>query len=248
MNGEVKRLVVTGGSRGLGLSLVARLVEGGYGVATCSREPSAALDALVQEAGRDRLLWAPAAIGDAGQEAEFFRAATDWAGAGGIYGLINNAAVAGEGVLATFPNVEAERIIEVNLTGSLRMCRLALRHMLARPGAARIVNIGSITGLRGYSGLAAYSASKAGLEGMTRALAREVGRRGITVNAVAPGYLETDLSSGLSDDERAQIVRRTPLGRLATPQDVIPVIEFLLGEGGRFITGQTIVVDGGLTG
>jgi 3-oxoacyl-[acyl-carrier protein] reductase len=247
MTDEVKRLAVTGGSRGLGLAMIGELLEHGYAVATCSRERTPELDDLISRSGEERLFWSPCSIGDSGQEAAFFKAATDWAGEAGIYGLINNAAVAQEGVLATFPNVETERIIEVNLVGAIRMCRLALRHMLGRNTPARIVNISSIIGARGYTGLAAYSASKAGLDGLTRALAREVGRRDITVNSVAPGYLETDMSSRLEQRQRKQIVNRTPMGRLGTAGDVTPLILFLLSEGAAFITGQTIMVDGGIS-
>lgn len=242
-----KCLVVTGGSRGLGLSLTGRLLDHGYAVATCSRETSSELTDLMDRAGRERLLWSPCSIGDVEEEAEFFNAAVDWAGEAGIYGLINNAAVAQEGVLATFPNVETERIVEINLVGAIRMCRLALRHMLGRQGPARIVNISSIIGTRGYTGLAAYSASKAGLDGLTRSLAREVGRRGITVNSVAPGYLDTEMSAGLTRRQREQIVNRTPMGRLGAAGDVIPLILFLLSESAGFITGQTILVDGGIS-
>lgn len=247
MSGDSKRLVITGGSRGLGLSLVAGLLDSGYAVATCSRARTPALDELTERYGGERLFWSRCSIGDADDEGAFFAAAADWAKEPGIYGLINNAAVTGEGILATFPNVETERIIETNLLGSIRMCRLALRHFLGRDGPARVVNISSIIGSRGYAGLAAYSASKAGLDGLTRALAREFGRRNITVNSVAPGYLETDMSSTLEQRQRQQIVNRTPMGRLGTVDDVIPLVRFLLSEGANFITGQTIMVDGGVS-
>ena len=177
----------------------------------------------------------------------FFAAAEAWAGKTGFWGLVNNAGVAGDGVLATYPVVDIERIIQTNLTGALHMARLMARHILRRPGGGRIVNISSIIGSRGYSGLAAYSASKAGMDGMTRALAREMGRRGVTVNSVAPGYLDTEMSSTLGDDQRRQVVNRTPLGRLGTIGDVCPVVRFLLGDDARFVTGQTLVIDGGIT-
>jgi 3-oxoacyl-[acyl-carrier protein] reductase len=127
------------------------------------------------------------------------------------------------------------------------MARSALRHLLRFNSGGRLINISSIIGLRGYTGLSAYSASKAGMDGFTRSLAREVGRRGITVNSVAPGYVETEMSSTLGPAQIAQIVRRTPLGRLATPEDVADAVLFLLSDQAGFITGQTLTIDGGIT-
>ena len=238
-----RKVIVTGGSRGLGLALIKDLLKHGYKVATCSRSTTPELDTLVA----DGVFWRECAVGDAGQAESFFAAAEKWAGAGGLWALINNAGITGEGVLATFPNVDSERIIQTNLTGALHMARLAARHLLRRPEGGRIVNISSVIGLRGYTGLAAYSASKAGMDGMTRALARELGRRQITVNSVNPGYLDTEMSSTLADDQRRQIVNRTPLGRLGKVDDVAPVVRFLLGDDARFVTGQCLVVDGGIS-
>jgi 3-oxoacyl-[acyl-carrier protein] reductase len=197
-------------------------------------------------AGED-FLYVSAEIGDEASEETFVNEVQKWAGKDGIYGLVNNAGIAREGILATFPNVESEKLIQVNLLGALRMARLALRTMLSRPDGGRIINISSIVGLRGYNGLSAYSASKAGMDGFTRGLAREVGRRKITVNSVAPGYVRTDISASLQDRQRQQIVNRTPLGRLAEVEDIVPVVTFMLSDGAAFITGQTIVVDGGIT-
>jgi 3-oxoacyl-[acyl-carrier protein] reductase len=239
-----RNVIVTGASRGLGLALVADLVAHGYRVASCSRSLTPALDKLVATGD---VFWHACDIGHADQADAFFAAAEKWAGADGFWGLVNNAGVAGEGILATYPNVDIERIIQTNLTGALQMARLAARHLLRRTGGGRIVNISSIIGLRGYTGLAAYSASKAGMDGMTRALAREMGRRAVTVNSINPGYLETEMSSRLGEDQRRQIVNRTPLGRLGKVDDVCPVVRFLLSDESRFITGQCLVVDGGIT-
>lgn len=239
--------LVTGGSRGLGLAIVRDLLQQGYRVVTCSRSQSSELGSLVRETGDGRLFWHPCQLGVEVEESAFFTEAVRWAGATGLYALVNNAGVAQEGILATFPTVESERIIGINLLSALRMARLMLRHLLRHPGGGRIVNVSSVIGSRGYTGLAAYSASKAGLDGLTRALAREVGRRQITVNSVAPGYLDTKMSASLEQRQRQQIIGRTPLGRLGTVDDVVPVIRFLLGPEAGFVTGQTIVVDGGIS-
>ena len=239
-------VIVTGGSRGLGLATVAELLERGYFVATCSRESTDAVTSLNRRY-EGHMFWARCTIGVEAQEGAFFSEVLAWAGSTQLYGLVNNAGVTTEGILATFPNVESEHIINVNLLGALRLSRLAMRRMLAARKGGRIVNVSSIIGQRGYTGLAAHSASKAGMDGLTRALARESGRRNITVNSVAPGYLKTDLSASLASSQVSQIIRRTPLGRLGTVGDIVPVIAFLLSDDASFVTGQTIVVDGGIS-
>jgi 3-oxoacyl-[acyl-carrier protein] reductase len=186
-------------------------------------------------------------VEDADQVERFVEESLGWFGEDGLYGLINNAGIAASGVLATFPNIESQRILEVNLHGSLQMARQVLRYLLRQAPGGRIINVSSVIASRGYTGLAAYSASKAGMEAMSRSLARELGRRNITVNSVAPGYMSTEMSSTLSQGQLKQIVNRTPLGRLCTSDDVLAVVRFLLSDAAQFITGQTIVVDGGLT-
>lgn len=241
-------VIVTGGARGLGLSLAAALLERGYAVATCSRKSNPELAALLEKHRADgSLMWSACNIGIEGEENAFFDEVMKWTGAHRLFGLVNNAGIAGEGILATYPNVNSEQILNVNLFGALRLSRLVLRALLANHENGRIVNISSIIGIRGYTGLAAYSASKGGLDALTRSLAREVGARQITVNSVAPGYLETDMSAKLTGSQRQQIIRRTPLGRLGTLADVVPVVLFLLSEDAAFITGQSIVVDGGIS-
>ncbi len=247
MNTNGRTVIVTGGTRGLGFAIVQDLLACGYAVATCGRRQSNGLKELIANHDPRSIFWLPCNIGDEKEEAEFIRAVRQWAPKGSFFGLVNNAGISGEGILATFPNVDSAKLIEVNLLGALRLSRLALQWLLVEGRAGRIVNISSIIGSRGYTGLAAYAASKAGLDGLTRALAREVGRRQITVNSVAPGYLDTGMSSSLSESKRQQIVRRTPLGRLGTVADVVPLVRFLLSEDARFITGQTLIVDGGIT-
>ena len=241
-----RAIIVTGGSRGLGFGIVQGLLDRGHPVVTCSRSKTEEIGKL-EARQPDHFHWLTCELGNENQEEAFFTQAMAWIGSRQLYGLVNNAAIAGEGILATFPTKDSEHLISINLLSALRLSRLALRVLLASPHGGRIINISSIVGLRGYTGLAAYSASKAGMDGLTRSLAREVGRRRITVNSVAPGYLETALSASLGESQRRQIINRTPLGRLGAVADVVPLVTFLVGEEAGFITGQTLVVDGGIS-
>jgi 3-oxoacyl-[acyl-carrier protein] reductase len=240
---EAPLVLVSGGSRGLGLALVEALLREGYRTATFSRSPT---DALTQLAGRypGKLTSLAGDMADAAALEEVVRRVEREAGP--IEALINNAGIAHDGVLATMRPCDVEQLISVNLTGTLLLTRLVVRHLLVR-GRGVVLSISSIIGLRGYSGLAAYSATKAGLDGMTRALARELGGRNIRVNAIAPGYLETEMTGKLDEGQKQQIVRRTPLGRLGRPEDVVGTVLFLLSPAASFITGQTLVIDGGIT-
>ncbi|MDH1314222.1 SDR family NAD(P)-dependent oxidoreductase [Shewanella xiamenensis] len=241
----MKHVIVTGGSKGLGLAIVKYLLSENYTVSTCSRQKNSAIDELLSQ--HSTFQWFQVEIGNAEQTAEFVREACAWANEAKLWGVINNAGIAKEGILATFPNIETDSLLQVNLHGAIYLAREALRIFLRQNSAGRIINISSIIGSRGYTGLAAYSASKAGLDGLTRALARENGRRNITVNSIAPGYLDTEMSSTLSDKKREQIIRRTPMHRLGHVDDITPLVGFLLSDGASFITGQTITIDGGIT-
>jgi len=237
--------IVSGGSRGLGLATVARLLARGDAVATFSRSGSAALDALAA-AHPDRLHVERIDAGDAAAVRGFVDRAT--ARYGRIDHCVANAAVAHEGVLATTPDAAIDTLLTVNLRGSIVIVRECVRQMLVQQratAAPSIVVVSSIVAVRGSPGLAVYAATKAGLEGFARSLARELGPRGIRVNAVAPGFLETELSETLSPDDRGRIARRTALGRLGTPDDVVGTIDFLTSPAASFITGQVLTVDGG---
>ncbi len=242
----MKHVMITGGSRGLGAAAVLALLDAGYFVSTCSRTKTEFITGLE---------------GDPRYRARFFHRQLDmehtegydgFMGAcveqgGPLYALVNNAGIAMSGVLATFPNIDSERILKVNLLGPMAMSRIAVRQFLRNRNDGRIVNISSIIGTRGYNGLSAYSASKAGLDGLTRSLARELGRLRVTVNSIAPGYVRTDMSATLLEGQMEQIIRRTPLGRLGETADTTGLLLFLLSDAAAFITGQVILVDGGIS-
>ncbi len=241
-----KWLIVSGVSRGLGLALARDLLAQGYGVAGCSTTFGEDLQALKDVHG-GKFVWQAVDMADTAAIEAFVGSSAAAFEGQRLWGVVNNAGMSVEGILSTLPVSDIERVLQVNLTGAICLARSALRRMMKTRKPGRIINISSITGLRGYTGLSAYAASKAGLDGFSRALSREVGRIGITVNSVAPGYMKTALSEGLDDRQLGQIVRRTPLGRLCELADIVHLVRFLLSEDAGFITGQTLVVDGGLT-
>jgi len=165
---------------------------------------------------------------------------------GPVYGLVNNAAVGFDGALALMPNSQIEQLVRVNTLSPIVLTKYAVRAMMA-DGGGRIVNIASIIGFTGYSGLSVYGATKASMIGFTRSLAREVGRMGVNVNAVAPGFMDTEMTQGLEDTQRQQIARRSALHRLPDVDDVANAVEFLLGDKANSITGTVLTVDAGST-
>ena len=165
---------------------------------------------------------------------------------GPIYGLVNNAAVGSDGALAIMHNTQIERLIRVNTLSPIVLTKYVVRHMMA-DGGGRVVNVASIVGFTGYSGLSVYGATKASMIGFTRSLAREVGALGVNVNAIAPGFMDTDMTNGLEGDRREKIARRSALRRLTDVEDAAGAIEFLLGPKARNITGTVLTVDAGAT-
>ena len=247
MNGERKprTVVITGGSRGLGAGLVRSYLESGDRVATCARSVTPEVEEWTADpAFADRFLFEPANLADRTDCERFVASVVDrW---DGIDVLVNNAGVARDGILALFPEDDSDTVVDLNLKGTITVTRLVSRRMLAK-NSGKIVNISSIVGLSGYRGLSVYSATKAALDAFTRSLARELGSRGITVNSVAPGYLRTEMSHGLDEQQLGQIVRRTPAGRLGDVDDVARAVQFLTDPANDYITGHVLVIDGGLT-
>lgn len=236
-------VIVTGGSRGLGAGIVDAYLQAGDRVATCARSRTPEVDKWEAEYP-DHFLFAEVDLSNREQTTAFVAAVVDrWQS---IEVLVNNAGVARDGVIAMADDDDVDLVVDLNLKGTLHITKLVARRMLAKR-RGHIVNISSIVGLSGYRGLAVYSATKAALDGMTRALARELGSRGIVVNSVAPGYLRTEMSHGLDEDQLNQIVRRTPAGRLGEPADIARLVLFLTDPLNDYITGQVVVADGGLT-
>ncbi len=239
----MRNVLITGGSRGLGLGLVTHLAGQGYRAVAVARRDSEAL-AAAREAAPGRIAFIPCDLADidalpgliARVRAEF----------GPLYGLVNNAALGTEGLLGTMHNSQIEAVVRLNTLSPLVLTKYAVRGMMAeRQG--RIVNVSSIIADTGYSGLSVYAATKASLLGFTRSLAREVGRLGITVNAVAPGFMETEMTAAMDEAQRAAVVRRSALRRMPEVADVAAAVAYLLGDGGRNVTGTVLTVDAGNT-
>jgi 3-oxoacyl-[acyl-carrier protein] reductase len=240
-----RTIVVTGGSKGLGAGIVRSFLASGDRVATCARSATDEVEAWASDPVlKDRFFFQKANLADRGDSDAFVKAVTaHW---DGIDVLVNNAGIARDGVLGLFSDDDVDDVVDLNLKGTIHITRLVSRHMLARR-SGRIINISSIIGLSGYRGLSVYGATKAALDGFTRALARELGSRGITVNSIAPGYLRTEMTHGLDESQLEQIVRRTPVGRLGESDDVARAVQFLAAPENDYITGHVLVLDGGLT-
>ncbi len=238
----MKTVLVTGASRGLGLAICARLLADGYAVVGVSRAKTEEFTALEQRfPGAARF-----SVADLSETARLPDIARDWAKElPGLYGLVNNAAVGLDGVLGTMHVSDIGRVLETNVLAPIILTKYLSRAMLSR-GTGRIVNISSIIARTGFSGLSVYGASKAAMEGFTRSLSRELGRRNITVNCVAPGYMETAMTSGLQGERLDSIRRRAPLG-LAAPDDVAGAVSYLMSDGAAKVTGAIMTVDGGST-
>ena len=240
--GNRQHIILSGGSRGLGKAIAEGLLQAGYRVSTFSRSVT---DFVKQLEGNKHFLFSAADLVDAASVSAFLKSAE--ATLGPPYGLVNCAAIAHDGLLATMPDDSIRKMLATNAEGTLRLTKLVVRRMLLARAGGVILNISSISSIRGFRGLSAYAFTKGGMDAFTRALARELGEQKIRVNAIAPGYYDTEISRNLKDAQKAQILRRTPLGRLGRPEDVVGAVLFFLSDQASFITGQVLVVDGGST-
>ena len=242
---DARTVIVTGASRGLGLGIATALAAQGFRVVAIARRESEALStAIGAVAGPGSLHFAPFDLEQLDGVPDLVRGLRK--AHGPLYGLVNNAGIGTEGVLATMPTPAIERLVQLNTLAPMVLTRQVVRSMMAA-SAGRIINMSSIIATTGYSGLSVYAATKAAMIGFTRSLAREVGQVGITVNAIAPGFVATEMTAGLDDAQRAKIARRSALGRLASVADVAAAATFLMSDAAAGITGTVMTVDAGNT-
>lgn len=236
--------IVSGGSKGLGEAIVQHLLNKNYQVATFSRHPTDFINKLMQESNKENFYWEAIDASDLGAVNQFVHSVIHKFGEVGA--LVNNVGMSSEGIITMMNKKTISNVLNLNLEGAIHLTQYCVKNMLIHK-YGNIINISSVVGLRGFAGQSIYSASKAGLDGFTRSLSRELAPRGIRVNGIAPGYLKTDMTSQMTEKQLQHIIRRTPLGRLGRVEDIIGVVEFLLSPAADFITGQIIVADGGLT-
>ncbi len=242
----VRAALVTGGSRGIGRAIVEQLARDGCRLAVVATSEHSAAEG----AAAARAAGAPAArafacdVRDPARVNEIV--AETLTAFGRLDVLVNNAGITRDGLIARMSDDDIASVIDVNLKGALWFCRAAARPMSKARGGS-IVNVSSIVGLTGNAGQTNYAAAKAGVFGLTRALAAELGGRGVRVNAIAPGWIETDMTAGLPEKVREETLGRIPLARLGRPQDIAQAVAWLAGDASSYVTGATIVVDGGLS-
>jgi 3-oxoacyl-[acyl-carrier protein] reductase len=239
-----RNVLISGGTRGVGLAIARKLAAEGYRVFALGRKESDGLNAAIAEYPAGVVNFVPFDLANVDGIPDLLREMK--AEHGPLFGLVNNAALGTEGLLSNMHNSDIEKLVKLNTISPIVLTKYAVRSMMT-VGAGRIVTISSIIGFTGYSGLSVYGATKASMLGFTRSLAREVGKLGVTVNAVAPGFMDTEMTSSMSDDQRAKIAGRAALKRLVDVDDVAASVAFLMSDAARNITGTTMTVDAGNT-
>lgn len=239
MNMQDKVVIVTGSTRGIGKSIADRFLRHKAKVAICGRSTTG----FAQYADEENVLALPVDVAKKQDVDQLVASVMDkW---GRIDVVVNNAGITQDNLLMRMSDEQWQNVLDVNLTGAFYLCRSVIRPMM-KQRFGRIVNISSVIGVMGNAGQANYAASKAGLIGFSKSLAKEVASRGILVNVVAPGYIDTDMTRALSENQRSEIVGHIPLGRTGSGDDVANAVAFLASEENSYITGQVLHVDGGL--
>jgi 3-oxoacyl-[acyl-carrier protein] reductase len=243
----VRTVLVTGASRGLGLGIARQLAGAGHQVIALARQKTTSMTEAVADAKRAKhgsLHFVSFDLGKVDEIPDLVKGLRKEFGP--LFGLVNNAAVGHDGALALMHNSQIDELVRINTLSPIVLTKYVVRSMMS-DGAGRIVNVASIIAFTGYSGLSVYAATKASMIGFTRSLAREVGRQGINVNAVAPGFLDTEMTHGLAGEQRQQVIRRSAMRRMAEVEDVANAVEYLLSDKARNISGTVLTVDAGST-
>jgi 3-oxoacyl-[acyl-carrier protein] reductase len=242
---EGKRAIVTGGSRGIGRAIALRLADEGADVAVCASSSAASAEAVAEEirAKGRQSLGCQADVSNAAQVAALISETLEAFSSIDI--LVNNAGINRDGLLMRMKEEDWDSVLDVNLKGAF-LCTKAVARSMMKARSGRIVNLSSVVGLMGNAGQVNYSASKAGLLGLTKSSAKELASRGITVNAVCPGFIPTEMTEGMPEQAKAALIDLIPLGRLGTTENIAAAVAFLASDDASYITGQSIVVDGGM--